>query len=64
MLSPIQAFYRHEVKRGRLATNPATGVDLPEAVESPKRRIASAPEAAGLLGALPAEDRPLWATAF
>ena len=63
VLSPIQVFYRREVQRGRLATNPASGVDVPEAIKSP-RRIASAQEAAALLGALPAEDRPLWATAF
>ncbi len=34
VLSPIQVFYRREVQRGRLATNPASGVDVPEAIKS------------------------------
>jgi integrase len=39
------------------------GVKLPRA-KGKRKRIASPEEATGLLAALPAEDRPLWATAM
>jgi integrase len=62
-LCPIQAFYRRAVTQGALAANPATAVDVPAPV-TPRKRIATGPEAAQLIAALPAADRPLWATAF
>lgn len=63
VLNPIQAFFRREVDRDRLTTNPAARIDLPE-IGGRKVRIASAPEAAKLIAALSESDRALWATAF
>lgn len=62
-LCVVQAFYRRAVKRGELAFNPASGVDIP-AADSGKVRIAHRAEAAKLIAALPEPDRPLWATGF
>jgi integrase len=46
-----------------VAVNPTREVELP-ADRSRRDRIASAAEATRLLAALPASDRPIWATAF
>ena len=62
-LDPLRALCRRAVKRGDLAINPTSGLDLPQP-DGRRERIASPAEAANLLGALPAEDRALWATAF
>lgn len=62
-LNPLQAIYRHAVRRELVAVNPTRDLDLP-AANGRRERIASANEAAKLLDALPAEDRALWATAF
>ena len=64
VFNPIQAFYRRAVHRGDLAVNPAEGIDLPSGGSQHPARIASAAEAAALLGALALVDRPVWATAF
>ena len=50
-------------RRREVPVNPAVGLRLP-AVRSGRDRIASPAEAELLLGALPARDRPLWATAL
>ena len=65
VLNPIQAFYRWAIDRDELAYNPSERIDLPERA-SPSARSGSPlqQEAAALLAALDAEDRPLWATAF
>ena len=62
-LNPLQAIYRHAVKRELVAVNPTHDLELP-AVNGSRDRIASAVEATSLLEALPSRDRALWATAF
>lgn len=62
-MNPLQAIYRHAVRREVVAANPTRDVDLP-AARGRRERIATAPEAVRLLDALPQSDRPIWATAF
>jgi integrase len=62
-LNPLQAMYRHAIRRDLVVVNPTRDVELP-ADRSRRDRIASAAEAERLLLALPVEDRPIWATAF
>lgn len=62
-LNPLQAIYRHAVRREIVAINPTREVELP-AARGRRERIASATEAARLLAALHPADRPIWATAF
>lgn len=62
-LMPLRAIYRRAVTRGEVANNPTTDLELP-AVEGRRDRAASPEEAAELIGALPEQDRSLWATAF
>ena len=64
VINPIQAFYRRAVDRDELAYNPSERIDLPNGRSKRPERIASPAEAAALLAALDAEDRPVWATAF
>jgi integrase len=62
-LNPLQAIYRHAVRRDLVAVNPTREVELP-ADRGQRDRIATATEAERLLAALPTSDRPIWATAF
>lgn len=62
-LNPLQAIYRHAVRRDMVGLNPTREVELP-ADRGRRDRIATAAEAERLLSALPASDRPIWATAF
>lgn len=62
-LNPLQAVCRRAVQRDLIKINPTAGLDVP-AARGTRERIASPSEAAALLEALPAEDRPLWATAM
>jgi len=62
-LNPLQAIYRHAIRRDLVAVNPTRDVELP-ANRGRRDRIATAAEAERLLAALPASDRPIWATAF
>jgi integrase len=62
-LNPLQAIYRHAIRRKLLAVNPTANLDLPKS-RGRRERIASAAEAVRLLEALPAAERALWATAF
>lgn len=62
-LNPLQAIYRHAVRREGVSVSPTRDLELP-AANGRRDRIASALEAATLIDALPAEDRALWATAF
>jgi integrase len=64
VFNPIQAFYRRAVDRDDLTVNPAEKIDLPSGGSQRPTRIASADEAAALLGALDSKDGPVWATAF
>lgn len=62
-LDPLRAIYRRAVAREQVAVNPTERLELP-ANRGRRDRIASPQEAAQLLGALPDEDRALWATAI
>jgi integrase len=62
-INPLQAIYRHAVRRELVGVNPTRDLELP-AVNGRRERIASASEAAALIAALPASERALWATAF
>lgn len=62
-VNPLQALYRHAVRRELVAVNPTREVEMP-AERGRRERIATAGEAARLLAALPKADRPIWATAF
>ncbi len=64
VLNPIQAFYRRAIDRDELTYNPSERIDLPGGHSQRPKRIASREEAAALLAALDASDRPVWATAF
>lgn len=60
---PLRVIYRRALARDEVAANPTTGLELP-AVRGRRDRIASREEATALLGALPADDRGMWGTAF
>ena len=60
---PLRVIFRRAVRRGEIAVNPSTDLELP-AVEGRRDRVASAEEAAKLVDALPIGDRALWATAI
>jgi integrase len=62
-LNPMQAIYRRAIELELLGVNPTVNVKMPRS-RGRRDRIASAAEAARLLEALPAAERPLWATAF
>lgn len=62
-VKPLQAIYRRARVRGGLPVNPTHDLELP--TPQPREVEIVTPEAAArLLAALPAEDRPLWATAL
>jgi integrase len=63
-LNSIQTFYRLKIDSDGLIYNPSARTDLPKDASARPSRIATPAEAAALLAALPAEDRPVWATAF
>lgn len=60
---PLRAICRRALKRGEISVNPTIGLELP-AVRGKRDRIADPTEAAQLIAALPADDRPIWATAM
>ncbi len=62
-LMPLRAILGRAMKRGEIAVNPTTALDLP-AVRGRRDRIVAPAEAAELLNALPEYDRALWATAL
>ncbi|HEV3321853.1 MAG TPA: tyrosine-type recombinase/integrase [Solirubrobacteraceae bacterium] len=62
-IMPVRAIYRRAFMRDVVQVNPTESVALP-AVEGVRDRIASPEEAAELIGALPVEDRAVWATAM
>jgi len=64
ILNPIQAFYRRARNREEVFYNPTEQIEIPNARSTRPKRIASRDEAAQLIGALPAGERPIWATAF
>ena len=62
-LMPLRVIFRRAVEDGDVAINPCAHLRLP-AVRGRRERIASPQEAERLLAALPARDRPVWATAL
>ena len=60
---PLRVIFRRAVEDGDVAVNPCAHLRLP-AVRGRRERIASPQEAEQLLAALPARDRPVWATAL
>ena len=62
-LSAVRVIYKRALARAEVAVNPVVGVQLP-AVRGRRTRIATPEECRALLAALPARDRPLWATAM
>jgi integrase len=63
VLMPVRVIYRHALERDEVAVNPTTNLRLPNG-STPRDRAASAAEAAELLTVLPADLRPIYATAF
>jgi len=62
-LLPVRAIYRRALSRGEVAANPCSGLQLP-AVRGRRERYAAPTEAEALIAAVPAADRPIWATAM
>jgi integrase len=62
-IKPLQAIYRRAKSRDGLPVNPTRDLKLP-APRAREIEIVSPDEAGKLLAALPAADRPLWATAL
>jgi integrase len=62
-LMPVRVIYKRAVKRGEVAVNPTSLLDLPASTGT-RDRIAAPAEAAQLIAAVPVEHRALWATAF
>lgn len=60
---PVRVICRRALRRGDLAVNPTSDLDLP-AVESRRDRIASPTEVEALLAALGETDRVIYATAI
>jgi integrase len=59
----VRVVYRHAIERDLVAVNPTIDLRVPNG-SKPRERAASAAEAADLLAALPADLRPIYATAF
>lgn len=62
-IASLRVIYKRALVRGEISVNPVVGLQMP-AVRGGRNRIASPKECAELLDALPARDRPLWATAM
>jgi integrase len=64
-INPLRAIYKRALARpdSGVVVNPTAGLALP-AVRGGRDRVASPAECTKLLAALPAADRPLWATAM
>ena len=59
----VRVDYRHALQRDLVAANPTADLRVPNGSKQ-RKRAASAAEAAELLAALPADLRPIYATAF
>ena len=62
-ITPLKAFYRRALVRGEASMNPFMSIMKP-AVRCRVRRVASAVEAAAMIGVLDGRDVELWATTF
>jgi integrase len=59
----LSVVYKRALDRDEISVNPMIGLRMP-AVRSSRDRVATPQECVELLGALPARDRALWATAM
>lgn len=62
-LMPLKVIFRRAVRRGDIAVNPTSDLEL-AAVKPVEQRVAPPPEAAALINAVPASDRATWAMAL
>jgi integrase len=62
-LVPLQALYRRAITRQWVESSPVSHLELPAARGGRKRAVTPA-QAAALVAACPARDRPIWATAL
>ena len=62
-LDPLRVIFREAVEDEVIAVDPTDGLRLPQG-RGRRDRVADRGEAEALLGALPTEDRALWACAF
>lgn len=63
VLMPVRLIYRRALNAGIVSVNPTVGLALPSSIGR-RDRIATPPEAAALLAALPEADRALWGIAL
>lgn len=63
VVMPLRVICRFAIENDELAVNPMVGLRLPAAAGR-RERVATVDESERLIDALPADDRPLWATAF
>lgn len=62
-IDPLRVLYRRAMRDELVTVSPADHLDLP-AMRPAEQQVPAPADVAGLLDALPAEDRALWATAF
>lgn len=62
-VASLRVIYKRALVRGEISVNPVVGLQMP-AVRGGRNRIATPRECTELLDALPARDRPVWATAL
>lgn len=62
-IEPLRAIYRRAVHMERVSIDPTTGLQMPKPGKR-RERICTPEEARALLGTLPDDLRPIWATAF
>jgi integrase len=62
-LDPLRTLYRRAIEREHVVINPTANVAVPR-VENARERFATKEEAEALIGALPPDERALWATAM
>jgi integrase len=63
VLDPLRSVYRRAVKRGTVAVNPTTDLDVPHD-RGEEMRVVGRAEATELLAALPEPERAFWGTAL
>ncbi len=62
-VEPLRAIYRRAIRMERVSIDPTKGLQIPKPGKR-RERIVPPEEAKALLGSLPDDLRPIWATAF